>query len=275
MRPAPALRVSGLVKHFRGARVLDDLYLDVDQGEIVALIGPSGCGKSTLLRCITWLEQPDDGFVEVGGRPFGRERVGAGVVRRQRRREIDALRPRIGMVFQQLHLWPHLTALENVARPQVVVLGRARAAARSGATALLARFGLGQQADQYPHELSGGQRQRVAIARALAMDPALMLFDEPTSALDPELVGDVLAVLRELAGGGMTMLVVTHEIGFAARVADRIAFMDHSRIVEEGPAASVIAHPRDRRLRAFLDLVLSHRPGRDQPEEHGVNRCSA
>jgi polar amino acid transport system ATP-binding protein len=259
MKAAPVLRVSALTKSFHRTVALDGVYLDIQQGEIVALIGPSGCGKSTFLRCLTWLEQPDDGFIEVGGRAFGRALTDAGVVRRQGRREIDALRPKIGLVFQQLNLWPHMTALENIVRPQVVVLKRERAEAERRAHELLARLALSDRADRYPHALSGGQKQRVAIARALAMDPALMLFDEPTSALDPELVGEILAVLRALASTGMTMLVVTHEIGFAANVADRIAFMDHGRIVEDGPARDVIAAPKEPRLRNFLDLVLADR----------------
>jgi len=256
MTAQPILRVSALSKEFRGTRALNEFYLDVAEGEIVALIGPSGCGKSTLLRCLTWLEQPDDGFIEVAGRPFGRALMPRGVVRRQSRREIDALRPKIGLVFQQLNLWPHLTALENVVRPQTVVLGRARSEATRRADELLGRLGLADRAGRYPHALSGGQKQRVAIARALAMEPALMLFDEPTSALDPELVGEVLTVLKSLAATGMTMLVVTHEIGFAVNVADRIAFMDAGAIIEEGPAREVVANPRTPRLRSFLDLLL-------------------
>ena len=259
MSGRPVLSVSALRKSFHGVAALDGVYLDVREGEIVALIGPSGCGKSTLLRCLTWLEEPDDGFIEIGGRALGRERIGEGVVRRQSRRQIDALRPKIGLVFQQLNLWPHLTAVENIVRPQVVVLKRSRAEAESRARELLDQLALTDRADRYPHALSGGQKQRVAIARALAMDPALMLFDEPTSALDPELVGEVLGVLRALAATGMTMLVVTHEIGFAANVADRIAFMDNGRIVEEGPARDVIAAPKDARLCNFIDLVMPDR----------------
>jgi polar amino acid transport system ATP-binding protein len=255
MSATPVLRVAALTKRFHRTVALDQVYLDIDQGEIVTLIGPSGCGKSTLLRCLTWLEQPDDGFIEIGGRPFGRELTTGGIVRRQGRREIDALRPKIGLVFQQLNLWPHMTALENVVRPQVVVLKRPRREAEVRARELLARLALSDRADHYPHALSGGQKQRIAIARALAVDPALMLFDEPTSALDPELVGDVLSVLRALAATGMTMLVVTHEISFAAKVADRIAFMDHGRIIEIGPARELLVAPRESRLRQFLDLV--------------------
>ena len=257
MSSNPVLSVSALRKSFRGTEVLRDVYLDVAKGEVVALIGPSGCGKSTLLRSLTWLDPPDDGFIRIDGQPFGREQVGD-TVKRQSRREIDALRPRIGMVFQQLHLWPHLSALENVVRPQMVVLGRTREEATLRARGLLAGLDLIGFEERYPYALSGGQKQRVAIARALAMDPALMLFDEPTSALDPELVGGVLALLRRLASDGMTMIVVTHEIAFAANVADRIAFMDSGRIIEDGPARQVMAAPSDPRVAAFLDLI---RPG--------------
>ncbi|MDB5358779.1 MAG: Polar amino acid transport system ATP-binding protein [Rhodospirillales bacterium] len=260
MSATPVLSVAGLVKRFRGVTALDGVYLDVGKGEVVALIGPSGCGKSTLLRCLTWLEQPDDGFITIEGKAFGRERTGA-VVTPQRRRQVDLMRPRIGLVFQQLNLWPHLTAIENVIRPQLVVLRRSRAEATERARALMANLGLSDRSERYPHSLSGGQRQRVAIARALAMDPALMLFDEPTSALDPELVGEVLALLRQLAATGMTMVVVTHEIAFAANVADRIAFMDQGRIIEDGPAAKVMTRPSDPRVARFLDLITPGSPG--------------
>ena len=254
MMDVPVLSVAGLVKRFRGIAALDGVYLDIAKGEVVALIGPSGCGKSTLLRCLTWLDQPDDGFITIEGKPFGRERTGT-VVKRHGRRQIDLMRPRIGLVFQQFNLWPHLTALENVIRPQLVVLRRSREEATERAQTLLASLDLSDRATLYPHALSGGQRQRVAIARALAMDPALMLFDEPTSALDPELVGDVLSLLRQLAAAGMTMVVVTHEIAFAAHVADRIAFMDQGRIIEDGPAAQVMTRPSDPRVARFLDLI--------------------
>ncbi|MBX9751685.1 MAG: amino acid ABC transporter ATP-binding protein [Roseococcus sp.] len=255
----PVLRASNLSKRFRKTSALDGVYLDILPGEVVALIGRSGCGKSTLLRCISWLDEPDEGLVELEGKPFGREVTAGGVVRRHSPRQVAAMRPRLGFVFQALNLWPHMTALENVVRGQVVVLGRGRAAAEAKAVALLERLGLGRLLARHPQELSGGERQRVAIARALAMDPALLLFDEPTSALDPETVGEVLALLRGLAEGGMTMLVVTHEIGFAARVADRVAFMDHGRIIEEGPAAQVLSNPREPRFASFLDQVLHNR----------------
>ncbi|TFF23134.1 amino acid ABC transporter ATP-binding protein [Jiella endophytica] len=251
---ATALSVSGLTKRFKGSAVLDDVYLDVARGEVVAMIGPSGCGKSTFLRCITLIEQPEAGFISVAGKPFGREVVG-GTVHRQPRRAVDAMRPKIGMVFQALNLWPHMTALENVVRPQVVVLKRSRDEATARAQKLLADLDLADRGDRLPHALSGGQKQRVAIARALAMDPEIMLFDEPTSALDPELIGGVLALLKDLAAGGMTMIVVTHEIGFAANVADRVVFMHGGRIAEEGPPGRVLKQPGDPRLQAFLSLI--------------------
>ncbi|WP_298954632.1 amino acid ABC transporter ATP-binding protein [uncultured Methylobacterium sp.] len=265
----PVLSLVGLTKRFRGTLALDEVHLDIARGEVVALIGPSGCGKSTLLRAVTWLDPPDEGFVFLGGEPFGRERRGA-VIRHHGRRRIDAMRPRIGLVFQQLNLWPHLSALDNVVRPQTVVLGRPREEAVARARDLLAALGLADRADRFPDALSGGQKQRVAIARALAMDPALMLFDEPTSALDPELVGEVLALLRQLAAAGTTMLVVTHEIGFAANVADRIVFMDHGRIVESGPARSVLDNPADPRVAAFLRLVGRGGPAGATPEPRDV-----
>jgi len=256
----PVLRAFNLTRRFQRTVALDGVYLDIAPGEVVALIGRSGCGKSTLLRCLAWLDEPEDGRIEIEGQAFGRAVTPGGVLRRQSPREIAALRPRIGFVFQQFNLWPHMTALENVARGQVVVLQRPRAAAEASGAALLERLGLGALRGRYPHELSGGERQRVAIARALAMNPALMLFDEPTSALDPEKVGEVLALLRDLAEAGMTMLVVTHEIGFAARVANRVAFMEQGRIVEEGPAAETLSRPRSPLLRGFLDQVLRHDP---------------
>jgi polar amino acid transport system ATP-binding protein len=209
------------------------------------VIGPSGSGKSTLLRCINLLEQPTSGQVFVGGVEITDPDV-----------DIDAARRRIGMVFQQFNLFPHLTALENVTIAQRRVLGRDKAEAERIGHENLARVGLTDKAHSYPAQLSGGQQQRVAIARALAMGPELMLFDEPTSALDPELVGDVLAVMRHLAGDGMTMIVVTHEMSFAREVADRVAFIDHGVFVEEGPPAQVIGDPKHERTRTFLARLL-------------------
>ncbi|KMQ80606.1 ABC-type polar amino acid transport system protein, ATP-binding protein [Candidatus Burkholderia pumila] len=205
-----ALSLSAIVKRYGNTTVLNDFYLDVREGEIVALLGPSGCGKSTLLRCATWLEPSDDGFIEVGGQVFGRRRVREGMIERQSRKEIDRIRPRIGLVFQQLNLWPHMSALENVVRAQCILLGHGRADAECRGHAVCYRG-------------SASVRMRrvrcMAIARALVMDSAVMLFDEPTSALDPELVGEVLKLLKSLAAQGTTMLVVTHSIGFAAALA--------------------------------------------------------
>ncbi len=235
MSASPVLRVQGLSKSFQGVPVVQSIDLDVHKGQVVAMIGPSGCGKTTLLRCIAGLERPDRGFVELEGQPFGHERHGA-EIRRQSPRQMDRMRPKVGMVFQQLNLWPHLSALDNVVKPQVVVLKRTRAEAAERARTLFTQLGLSAKADEYPYALSGGQRQRVAIARALALDPALLMFDEPTSALDPELVAEVLAMLRSLASGGMTMVIVTHEMNFAANVADRLILMGKGRIVEDRPA---------------------------------------
>jgi polar amino acid transport system ATP-binding protein len=237
--------IRDLHKSFGELEVLRGIDFRVEQGEVVCVIGPSGSGKSTLLRCINLLEQPTSGQVFVGGVEVTDPDV-----------DIDAARRRIGMVFQQFNLFPHLTALENVTIAQRRVLGRAKAEAEPVAHENLARVGLTDKAHSYPAQLSGGQQQRVAIARALAMGPELMLFDEPTSALDPELVGDVLAVMRHLAGDGMTMIVVTHEMSFAREVADRVAFIDHGLFVEEGPPAQVIGDPKHERTRTFLARLL-------------------
>jgi polar amino acid transport system ATP-binding protein len=234
-----------LHKSFGELEVLRGIDFRVEQGEVVCVIGPSGSGKSTLLRCINLLEQPSSGRVLVGGVDITDPDV-----------DIDAARRRIGMVFQQFNLFPHLTALENVTIAQRRVLRRDKAAAERVAQENLARVGLTDKAQSYPAQLSGGQQQRVAIARALAMGPELMLFDEPTSALDPELVGDVLAVMRRLAGEGMTMIVVTHEMSFAREVADRVAFIDDGLFVEEGPPAQVIGDPKHDRTRTFLARLL-------------------
>jgi polar amino acid transport system ATP-binding protein len=239
------IEVRDLHKSFGELEVLRGIDFGVEQGEVVCVIGPSGSGKSTLLRCINLLEQPTSGQVLVGGVEVTDPDV-----------DIDAARRRIGMVFQQFNLFPHLTALENVTIAQRRVLRRDKAAAERVAYENLARVGLTDKAHSYPAQLSGGQQQRVAIARALAMGPELMLFDEPTSALDPELVGDVLAVMRHLAGDGMTMIVVTHEMSFAREVADRVAFIDHGLFVEEGPPAQVIGDPKHERTRTFLARLL-------------------
>jgi polar amino acid transport system ATP-binding protein len=239
------IRVDGLEKRFGAHRVLQGVSLHVDAGEVVCLIGPSGSGKSTVLRCINGLESYEGGEV----RAFG-ERVD------RNDKAIHRLRSRMGMVFQRFNLFPHRTVLENVMEGPVYVLGRKPAQAREEALALLAKVGLAEKAQAYPAQLSGGQQQRVAIARALAMKPEAMLFDEPTSALDPELVGDVLGVMRALADEGMTMIVVTHEMGFAREVADRVCFLHSGSIVEEGPAAQVLGAPRQPRTQDFLRRVL-------------------
>jgi len=239
------IHVEGLAKRFGTHRVLQGVSLHVDKGEVVCLIGPSGSGKSTVLRCINGLESYEGGVV----RAFG-ERVDRTAP------TIHRLRSRMGMVFQRFNLFPHRTVLENVMEGPVHVLRQNAAQAREEALSLLAKVGLAEKAQAYPAQLSGGQQQRVAIARALAMKPEAMLFDEPTSALDPELVGDVLGVMRALADEGMTMIVVTHEMGFAREVADRVCFLHSGSIVEEGPSAQVLGAPRQARTQDFLRRVL-------------------
>ena len=249
------VRVRGLRKSFGSHVVLDGVDLDVREGEVAVLLGPSGAGKSTLLRCVNHLEKPDAGFVEVGGDVIG-YRYAHRKLHELRARAITRQRARIGMVFQQFNLFPHLTVLENIVEGPVATGRLSRRDAADRARELLERVGLGGREQAYPRQLSGGQQQRVAIARALAMEPRLMLFDEPTSALDPELVGEVLGVMKDLAASGMTMVVVTHEIGFAREVADTVVFLDGGRIVESGPPAEVLANPRHDRARAFLSAVL-------------------
>ncbi|MHA6758642.1 amino acid ABC transporter ATP-binding protein [Streptacidiphilus sp. PAMC 29251] len=249
------VRIRGLRKSFGTHLVLDGIDLDVRQGEVTVLLGPSGSGKSTLLRSINHLERPDAGFVEVGGEIIGYRHHG-GKLHELRPRTITRQRARVGMVFQQFNLFPHLTVLENIVEAPVAVRGSSRKQAAARARELLERVGLAGREDSYPRQLSGGQQQRVAIARALAMDPQLLLFDEPTSALDPELVGEVLAVMKDLALSGMTMIVVTHEIGFAREVADTMVFLDGGRIIESGSPAEVLADPSHERARAFLAAVL-------------------
>ncbi|MFD3328458.1 amino acid ABC transporter ATP-binding protein [Streptomyces sp. NPDC058701] len=241
----PEIEIRGLHKSFGDNHVLRGIDLEVARGEVVCVIGPSGSGKSTLLRCVNLLEEPSGGRVFVGGTEVTDLDV-----------DIDAVRRRIGMVFQQFNLFPHVSVTENLTLPQRRVLRRDKA--RSAAVALenLERVGLADKADAYPAQLSGGQQQRVAIARALSMGPEVMLFDEPTSALDPELVGEVLSVMRVLAGEGMTMMVVTHEMSFAREVADRVVFMDGGVVVEQGPAAQVVGNPREERTRNFLNRIL-------------------
>ncbi|WP_018686158.1 amino acid ABC transporter ATP-binding protein [Actinokineospora enzanensis] len=251
----PAVSVRGAVKSYNGLRVLDDIDFIARTGEVTAIIGPSGSGKSTLLRAINHLEPLDSGFVTVDGELIG-VRLYRGRLRELSERAILRQRSRIGFVFQNFNLFPHLSVLANLVEAPVVTQGVPRAEAAARARELLARVGLADKADAYPRQLSGGQQQRVAIARALALRPRLLLFDEPTSALDPELVGEVLAVLRDLAASGTTMVVVTHEIGFARDVADHVVFLDAGRVVEQGPPAEVLVSPREERTREFLGKLI-------------------
>ncbi|MEJ2857202.1 MULTISPECIES: amino acid ABC transporter ATP-binding protein [unclassified Saccharothrix] len=249
------VRAVGVRKSYGSVEVLRGVDLSVAQGQVVCLLGPSGAGKSTFLRCVNHLETIDAGRIWVDGQPVGfRERGGR--LFELREREVARQRRGIGMVFQRFNLFPHRTTVENVAEGPVHVLGVPRSRAFAEAAELLARVGLADRAGAYPHQLSGGQQQRVAIARALAMRPSLMLFDEPTSALDPELVGEVLDVMADLARDGMTMLVVTHEIGFARQVADEVVFLVDGAVVESGPPGQVLDNPREQRTRQFLAKVL-------------------
>ncbi|MFL5870304.1 MAG: amino acid ABC transporter ATP-binding protein [Solirubrobacterales bacterium] len=242
------LRLEDVHKRFGKLEVLRGIDLELERGEVVCVLGPSGSGKSTLLRCINLLEPPEQGRILLEGK----EITGAGG------EGLDYVRRRVGIVFQQFNLFPHKSAVENVSLAPEKVLDREPADTRAEAEALLTRVGLADKLDEYPERLSGGQQQRVAIARALAMDPHVMLFDEVTSALDPELVKEVLDVLRTLAREGMTMIVVTHEIGFAREMADRVVFMDGGVIIEQGPPAQVLDNPREERTKRFLGLVLEH-----------------
>jgi polar amino acid transport system ATP-binding protein len=253
------LAIAGVSKTFGALQVLDNVTLQVHRGETVCLLGPSGSGKSTLLRCINWLEQPDSGQIYLAG-----ERVGVtsgGLVMNDR--DLSRIRTRIGMVFQHFALWPHLTVLQNIMEAPVHVQKRSKGEVRVEAEALLAKVGLADKRDAFPAKLSGGQKQRVGIARALAMRPELLLFDEPTSALDPELVGEVLGVMRKLAQDGMTMIVVTHEMGFAREAATRIVFLDHGRIVETGTPEAFFTAPASERARQFLLRYASNGAQRD------------
>ena len=240
------IRVESIHKRFHDQEVLKGVSLNVDAGQVVCLIGPSGSGKSTLLRCINGLETHDAGTITVDGRAVD-----------ARSKQIHELRMQVGMVFQRFNLWPHRTALENVCEGPVFVKKEDRVQAREKARHLLDKVGLGHRMDAYPSALSGGQQQRVAIARALAMEPKAILFDEPTSALDPELVGEVLSVMRQLAYDGMTMIVVTHEMSFAREVADRVCFLYDGTICEEGAAADLLERPQHPRTRDFLRRVLT------------------
>ncbi|MFD7844028.1 amino acid ABC transporter ATP-binding protein [Nocardia sp. NPDC059764] len=250
-----AIELRGIRKSFGRTEVLSGIDLTVRPGEVTVILGPSGSGKSTLLRTINHLEQVDAGTVRVGGELVGYRRKGRKLYE-LRERDILRQRARIGFVFQNFNLFPHLTVRENVALAPVAAQRRAKAEVNTEALDLLARVGLADKADEYPSRLSGGQRQRVAIARALALRPEVVLFDEPTSALDPELVGEVLEVIRDLARAGSTLVIVTHEIGFAREVADTVVLMDAGRIVEQGPPAQVLDAPAHPRTKAFLAHVL-------------------
>ena len=251
----PLLKVEQLRKAFGSHEVLRGIDMQVNRGDVTCIVGPSGSGKSTLLRCLNHLEKPTGGAVFLMGEPVGLRWKGARL-HEMSFNELARQRQRMGMVFQGFHLFPHKTALENVIEAPMVVKGIARAQAVDEAMALLDKVGMKDRAHYYPAQLSGGQQQRTAIARSLAMKPDLMLFDEPTSALDPELVGEVLATMRQLAQEGMTMVVVTHEMGFARDVADHLIFMDGGVIVEEGKPSEVLKAPRHDRTRAFLSRVL-------------------
>jgi polar amino acid transport system ATP-binding protein len=252
---APMVKAEGVHKRFGRLEVLKGIDLEVQRGEVMCLLGPSGSGKSTFLRCINHLEKINSGRLSVDGELVG-YREAAGKLHELHEREVARKRSEIGMVFQSFNLFPHMTALENVTLAPTCVSGVSRKEARARAADLLNRVGLSDKLDVYPVALSGGQQQRVAIARALAMAPKLMLFDEPTSALDPELVGDVLDAMRQLASDGMTMIVVTHEIGFAREVADTVVFMDAGAVVESGKPAEVLGDPQHDRTKAFLWKVL-------------------
>ena len=246
------LKLEGVEKSFGDLHVLRGVDLEIGKGQVVCVLGPSGSGKSTLLRCINLLEPPDKGDILLDGTSICH---GEGD---KDDWDVDFVRQNVGMVFQQFNLFPHKNATENVSMAQKTVLGRGEKEARTKAAALLERVGLGDKLEEYPDRLSGGQQQRVAIARALAMDPSVMLFDEVTSALDPELVKEVLDVMRELAEEGMTMVVVTHEIGFARDVGDQVVFMDEGVIIEQGAPKTVLDKPKQERTKRFLGLVLEH-----------------
>ena len=263
MSEMPLVHAVNVHKSFYGNEVLKGIDLDVAEGEVVCLLGPSGSGKTTFLRCINQLETIQGGRIWVDGDLAGYTEKG-GKLHRLGDKQIAAQRREIGMVFQRFNLFPHMTALENIMEAPIQVKGAKKGASEKRARELLERVGLGERCEAYPSQLSGGQQQRVAIARALAMDPKLMLFDEPTSALDPELVGEVLAVMRELAQNGMTMIVVTHEMGFAREVADRVVFMDGGVVVEQGAPADVINNPQHERTKSFLSRI------REENEEYAA-----
>ncbi len=237
------IAVKNLQKSFGGLKVLDGIDLDVEQGDVIVLVGPSGCGKSTFLRCLTHLEEPTGGQIFLDGKEV-------------KDRDIDQVRSKMGMVFQHFNLFPHMTVKKNITLAPVLLKKKSQAEADKQAMELLERIGLADKADEYPNMLSGGQKQRIAIVRALAMDPEVLLFDEPTSALDPEMVGEVLELMKVLAKNGMTMVVVTHEMGFAKEVASRVIFIDKGKIQEDKPPQEFFANPENPRLRDFLSKVL-------------------
>jgi polar amino acid transport system ATP-binding protein len=251
----PMVSARGVRKHFGRVQVLNDVSLDVMPGEVCCMLGPSGAGKSTFLRCVNHLDRIDGGRLFVDQKPVGYHERG-GTLHEMRDRDVCRQRASIGMVFQHFNLYPHMTAEENVSIAPVLVHKKPRDAAKSRSLELLASVGLGDKAAKYPRHLSGGEQQRVAIARALAIDPKLILFDEPTSALDPELVGEVLKVIKNVAHHGMTLLIVTHEVGFAREVADLVVFMDGGSVIETGPPHEVLDAPKEDRTRSFLEKVL-------------------
>ncbi|MHC1550489.1 amino acid ABC transporter ATP-binding protein [Phyllobacterium sp. K27] len=251
----PLVRARNVHKSYEQLEVLKGIDLDVAPGEVVVVLGPSGSGKSTFLRCINHLESINRGSIEVDGEQIG-YKLQKDRLQRLSNYAIALQRRKIGMVFQQFNLYPHMTALQNIIEAPVGIHGESRKEASENARKLLKRVGLSEKADSYPRQLSGGQQQRVAIARALAIKPKLMLFDEPTSALDPELVGEVLATMRDLAEQGLTMIVVTHEIGFAREAADRVVFMDDGKVVEHGKPEDVLGNPQHPRTRSFLSRFI-------------------
>ncbi|EJC83258.1 ABC-type polar amino acid transport system, ATPase component [Rhizobium leguminosarum bv. trifolii WSM2297] len=251
----PLVRARNVHKSFDQLEVLKGIDLDVAPGEVVVILGPSGSGKSTFLRCINRLEAINQGSIEVDGEQIGYSFRNGKLVQLSNH-AVALQRRKIGMVFQQFNLYPHMTSLQNIIEAPVGIHGESRKEATENAKRLLERVGLSAKADNYPRQLSGGQQQRVAIARALAIKPKLMLFDEPTSALDPELVGEVLATMRDLANQGLTMIVVTHEIGFAREAADRVVFMDGGKVIEQGKPENVLGNPQHPRTRSFLSRVI-------------------
>ena len=248
MSEVPVVSLEGVSKSFNGVEVLRDIHLEVSRGEVVSVLGASGSGKSTMLRCINWLEQPDRGTVKINGEHIGVDAHG----KQMSVRALASLRARTGMVFQSFNLWPHLTVLQNVIEAPVHVKRIPRSRAVEEALALLDKVGMGHKRDAFPYTLSGGQKQRVAIARALAMAPEVLLFDEPTSALDPELVGEVLAVMRALSLDGYTMVVVTHEMEFARAVSDQVVFLDKGKLIERAPPERFFTAPESERVQRFL-----------------------